>query len=72
RFVESFVTQPMGFLLAIMAGMTLVGSAWTVVTGHSLWPVYERLWNARTAWFLGIAALLAWGYKIAAMQGWLG
>jgi hypothetical protein len=55
-----------------MAGMTLVGSAWTVVTGHSLWPVYERLWNARTAWFLGIAALLAWGYKIAAMQGWLG
>jgi hypothetical protein len=71
RLVDSFVAQPMGCLLAVMAGMTLVGSAWSVVTGHTLWPVYERLWNARSAWLLGVAALLAWAYKSADMLGWI-
>ncbi len=71
RILDSFVAQPMGCLLAVMAGMTLVGAAWTVVSGHTLWPVYERLWTARTAWLLGLAALLAWGYKCAAMLGWI-
>jgi hypothetical protein len=71
RILDSFVAQPMGCLLAVMAGMTLVGAAWTVVSGHTLWPVYERLWTARTAWLLGLAALFAWGYKCAAMLGWI-
>lgn len=72
RLVESFIAQPMGCLLALATGMTLVGSAWTVVTGRTVWPVYERLWSARAAWLIGLVALLAWGYKSAAMRGWIG
>ncbi|MCE2885121.1 MAG: DUF2752 domain-containing protein [Planctomycetaceae bacterium] len=72
RIVESFATQPMGCVLALAAGMTLVGSIWTLATGRTLWPVYGRMWNARLAWILGIAALLAWAYKSALMCGWVG
>lgn len=72
RVIESFLAQPMGFLLAVATAMALVASAWTLVTGRTVWPVFERLWNARTAWLLGIATLLAWGYKAAIMRGWIG
>jgi hypothetical protein len=72
RLLESFATQPMGCLLAIACGMALVGSAWTLVTGRTVWPVYERLWNARAAWLIGLVALLAWGYKVAVMRDWIG
>jgi hypothetical protein len=67
RLLDSFVTQPMGCILAVATGMAFVGSAWTLVTGRTVWPVYERLWSARAAWLIGIAALLAWGYKAASM-----
>ncbi len=72
RLVESFATQPMGCVLAIATGMTLVAALWTLATGRSVWPIYERMWGARLAWFAGIAALLAWGYKTALMCGWMG
>lgn len=72
RIVESFTTQPMGCVLAIAAGMTFVAAIWTLATGRTVWPVYERLLGARLAWFAGIAALLAWGYKTALMRGWMG
>ena len=72
RIVESFVTQPMGCVLAIATGMALVAALWTLATGRSVWPIYERMWGARLAWFAGIAALLAWGYKTALMCGWMG
>jgi hypothetical protein len=72
RLLDSFVTQPMGCILAVATGMAFVGSAWTLVTGRTVWPVYERLWSARAAWLIGIAALLAWGYKAASMRGWMG
>jgi hypothetical protein len=72
RIVESFATQPMGCVLALAAGMTLVASLWTLATGRTLWPVYERMWTARLAWIAGIAALLAWAYKTALMRGWMG
>ncbi len=72
RIGESFTTQPMGCVLAIAAGMTFVAAIWTLATGRTVWPVYERLLGARLAWFAGIAALLAWGYKTALMRGWMG
>ena len=72
RLLASLEAQPMGFVLALFTGMALVASLWTLGTGRTVWPVYERLWNARAAWILGIGALLAWVYKIAAMRGWIG
>jgi hypothetical protein len=71
NLLASFAAQPMGCILAILTGMVLVGSLWTLATGRTVWPVYERLWNARGLWLLGLAALLAWGYKIALMRGWM-
>lgn len=68
--LASFAAQPMGCVLAILTGMVLVGSLWTLATGRTVWPVYERLWTARGLWLLGLAALLAWGYKIALMRDW--
>lgn len=72
RLLASFAAQPMGCLLALGAGAALVASAWTLLTGRTVWPVLERFWSGRTAWLLGLAALLAWGYKIAAMRGLAG
>jgi hypothetical protein len=72
NLVASFATQPMGCVLALLAGMAFVSSIWTLVTGRTVWPVYERLWTARSAWVFGLAALLSWGYKIALMRGWMG
>lgn len=72
RFVESFAAQPAGCLLALAAGMAMVASAWTLLTGRTLWPVYERIWSARLAWAIGVVVLLSWGYKSALMRGWIG
>ena len=71
RIVASVGAQPMGALLALATGMAFIGSLWTLATGRTVWPVYERVWNARGAWILGILALLAWGYKTALMRGWM-
>lgn len=68
RFVASFLAQPMGFLLAMGTGMAFVGAAWTLASGRTVWPVFERIWTARGAWFLGLAMLLAWGYKAVIMK----
>lgn len=67
--LASFAAQPMGCVLALLTGMVLVGSLWALATGRTLWPVYERMWNARALWLAGLLALLAWGYKIALMRG---
>ncbi len=72
ELLASVRAQPMGALLALATGMAFVGSLWTLATGRSVWPVYERAWNARGAWILGLLALLAWGYKAALMRGWMG
>lgn len=72
RLLASFATQPAGCLLAVATGMALVASSWTLVTGRTLWPVYERLWGARLAWIVGVVVLLSWGYKAALMRGWIG
>ena len=69
--IASFAAQPMGCVLALLAGMVLVGSLWTLATGRTVWPAYERMWNARALWLAGLVALLAWGYKIALMRGWM-
>jgi hypothetical protein len=69
--LASFAAQPMGCILALLTGMTLVGSLWTLATGRTLWPAYGTMWNARGLWFLGLVALLAWGYKTALMRGWM-
>ena len=44
------------------------GAAWTLASGRTVWPVFERIWTARGAWFLGLAMLLAWGYKAVIMK----
>jgi hypothetical protein len=71
QLLASFAAQPMGCILALLTGMAFVGSIWTLVTGRTIWPVYERLWTARAAWVLGLVALLAWAYKAALMRGWM-
>lgn len=72
QVLASIQAQPMGFVLAFLAGMAFVGSLWTLVTGRTVWPVYERLWGRRAAWILILLALAAWGYKTAVMRGWFG
>lgn len=71
RIVESFLAQPMGCALALATGMAAVGSLWTLASGRTVVPVFSRAWNSRTAWLFGLAVLLAWGYKIALMRGWI-
>lgn len=63
-FAASFLTQPMGFLLAIGTAVTFWGSAHVAVFGSNLGRYAFRLGGAKVFWSAGGAAAAAWAYKI--------
>lgn len=69
--VSSFLTQPMGCLLAIATAMALVVSVYVLVTGSRITSVFTRYWNGRTAWIVAMLVVAAWGYKIITYRGML-
>ena len=69
--VTSFLTQPLGLLLALTTVALLVYGLWLHVTGGDLWARLHALpW--REVWMsVGGVAALAWIYKLASVRGWL-
>jgi hypothetical protein len=69
RFVASAAAQPMGFVLAVGAAASMVACLHTALTGSRLAHVLGARLTPRVILGLGILALLAWGWKIAAFRG---
>ena len=72
NLVGSFVTQPMGAVLAVAAAIALLVGTYTVATGSRVAALFGRLCNRRAAWLLGTAFVAAWVYKIIAYKEVLG
>jgi hypothetical protein len=68
RFVESFVNQPMGFMLAVGTASATVAAAYVAVTGAQLFAILARLFTPRAFWLIGALALASWGWKIWQMR----
>lgn len=76
NWVASFYVQPMGFLLALISGMTVWAGFYVAITGRPVHRLLTRIPSRYYAWPLIIFALLAWGYKIlltlCGHDGWRG
>ena len=70
-FLASASTQPLGFLLALLTAMALIGGAIMAVTGAPLHRPLGRYLNARTSWLIATLVILSWGYKILSHRGLL-
>lgn len=72
RLLESFITQPMGFALAMTTAMVMMLGLYTAATGSHVGSVIvSRLWSRYTGWFLAGAVLAAWLFKILSHRGLL-
>lgn len=67
--VASFITQPMGAVLAILTAMTLIVSVYVAVTGSKIASVFGQFLGRSTIWYSAAFAALAWGYKILSHRG---
>lgn len=72
HFRQSFLAQPMGFLLVLATAMTLLVCVHTLITGSRLPRVFLRLWGVRSGWLLAGLIVAAWAFKIASHKGWIG
>ncbi|MEM8757577.1 MAG: DUF2752 domain-containing protein [Planctomycetota bacterium] len=62
--VSSFVTQPMGMLLAVLTAAGFWVALHAAITGSLLAPLLARLLTGRTLIVAGVLAAAAWGYKL--------
>ena len=70
-FLASATTQPLGFLLALITAMALVGGVIVAVTGAPLYrPIGRQLTARMTGFFEGLV-IFSWGYKILSHRGLL-
>ena len=68
-FVESFLTQPAGALLAIVTAVFFLGSVVVLLTGAPLGGLLVRYWTVRWTWTVIGLILVAWAYKILRFKG---
>jgi len=67
--LDSFLTQPMGFLLVLGVATTIWGSAHVALTGSRLDRFAGRLFTTRALLLLAVCAGGAWVYKILTWSG---
>lgn len=72
HFIKSFLTQPMGCVLAIAVAMAFWVSLYITFTGSPIWRVFQRMWRPSVVWIMAILILAAWGYKIWAFKRGIG
>jgi hypothetical protein len=68
QLIDSFVNQPMGFLLAVATASATVSALFVAATGARLFEILGRLMTARVFWALGAIALASWIWKIWQMK----
>lgn len=63
RFGKAFLTQPFGFVLAIITAAGFWAGIHIAATGSPAGRIYGRLLLPRVVWTLAGLALASWGYK---------
>ncbi|MEM6553550.1 MAG: DUF2752 domain-containing protein [Planctomycetota bacterium] len=66
--LQSLLTQPLGFLLALATACVVIVSGYALVTGMRLQPLIDAVLQPRTFWVFAALTVLAWAYTIARMQ----
>ncbi len=69
-FVQSFLTQPLGFLLALGTAATLLVALYILGTGSAVSRIFASWWTNRMIYVLVAILLASWGYKILQVKGW--
>lgn len=64
NLLASFLTQPMGMVLAILTAAAMFAGLFVAVTGSGLGGLLGRLWTPRILWLAAAMTTLAWMYKI--------
>jgi hypothetical protein len=64
NLLESFRTQPLGALLAVMTAMVVLIGGWTAVSGSMIAPFFSGMFGKRLLWVFVAMLLVAWIYKI--------
>lgn len=67
----SFMIQPAGAALAVLTACALIVSLWALISGMSLTPIAQWIWSPRFVIAMSGLVVLAWGYKAAALTGWI-
>ncbi len=65
----SFLTQPLGSLLAISTAMALLVGIHVAVTGSRLGSLLTRLWGRRSGWIIALLIVVSWMYKVLSHKG---
>lgn len=63
HFLASVKSQPMGFLIAVFAAMSVWACGYVALTGSPLLLFLGKLWRPWLIWGIGGAALASWLYK---------
>ena len=63
-FYHAFMAQPGGLLLATLAAVFLLVSAWSMFTGMSMAPLARILFTGRSLIALIVFIALSWGFNV--------
>ena len=64
NLLQSFLTQPAGFILAILTAAAFLISLYVLFTGSTIVSLYARLWGRSVIWLGAVILISAWAYKI--------
>jgi hypothetical protein len=68
--LQSAWVQPMGFVLALAAAMTVLAALWAAITGAAVQrPIAAIVMNNWVGWSLLGLLIGAWAWKMATFQG---
>lgn len=70
-FLQSFLTQPLGFLLAMGTAMTMLIASYVAMTGSQVTRMFAGLWTPRMLWLLVAVAAGSWLFKIMSYRGFI-
>ena len=68
KLIQSFLAQPMGFLLSILTVMTFWMAGHAALTGSRVAFLLLRLWRPSVIWFFAGLTLASWIYKIISFR----
>jgi hypothetical protein len=63
RFLKAFLTQPFGFILALVTAAVFWAGLHIAATGSPAVRIYQKLLHPRVLWAAAGLALASWGYK---------
>lgn len=71
NLIASFITQPFGAVLAVLAAVIFWISLYVAITGSTLARAASSLIGARVLWIGLLGLLLGWGWKLLTWKGFV-